>query len=104
MLALSVGAWEGGVARSVRGCKAGVAWHSGHAEGRPFEPAQQGMPRSRPLGDLAWPTDGKVFKGGQEGLRGLRRETPVASGAGHHLGYKENLVGLLHISLELQQS
>lgn len=48
--------------------------------------------------------DGKGFEGGQEGLQGLCRETPVASGAGHHLGYKEDLVSLLHVSLELQQS
>lgn len=37
-----------------------------------------------------------------EGFEGMQ-ETPVASEAGHHLGHKEDLVGLLHIALELQQ-
>lgn len=45
---------------------------------------------------------GEGFESGRK-IRGLCGETPVASGAGHHLGYKEDLVGLLHIPPELQQ-
>lgn len=62
------------------------------------------MPRSQACGwfGLVYRL-GEGFKGEQEGLRGLCGETPVASGAGHHLGHKEDLVSFLHVPLELQQ-
>lgn len=83
--------------------RAGVPWPQGHAEGCTYELAQQGMPRSQACGWLALVyTLQQGFKGAGS-LRGLSGETPVASGAGHHLGYKKDLVSLLHIALELQQ-
>lgn len=79
------------------------AWPRGHAEDGPFEAAKQGVPRPQaPWWFSQVYTSGAGFEGGQEGLMGLHGETPVASGASHHLGYKDHLVGLLHVPPELQ--
>lgn len=84
--------------------------------GRELEPGQQECPRGamQEAALLKLPRSqapgwfglvdrpGEGFEGGRK-IRGLCGETPVASGTGHHLGYKEDLVGLLHIPPELQQ-
>lgn len=84
--------------------------------GRELEPGQQEcpggamqeaallkLPRSQAPGWFGLvDRPGEGFEGGRK-IRGLCGETPVASGTSHHLGYKEDLVGLLHIPPELQQ-
>lgn len=76
---------------------AGVPW------GAMQEAALLKLPRSQAPGWFGlFHRPGEGFEGGRK-IRGLCGETPVASGAGHHLGYKEDLVGLLHIPPELQQ-
>ena len=76
--------------------------------GRELEPGQQEcpggamqeaallkLPRSQAPGWFGLvDRPGEGFEGGRK-IRGLCGETPVASGTGHHLGYKEDLVGLL---------